>query len=38
MRHEVVTVIAGIAGFAFRTLAIMFHWGMPKFIYDKDIR
>jgi uncharacterized membrane protein YeiH len=36
--HEVVTVGAVIVGFGFRVLAIMFHWGMPKFIYDKDIR
>ncbi|HVY43567.1 MAG TPA: trimeric intracellular cation channel family protein [Hyphomicrobiaceae bacterium] len=36
--HEAVTIVAGVAGFAFRVLAIMFHWGMPKFIYDKDLR
>ena len=36
--HEAVAVVAVIAGFGFRILAIMFHWGMPKFIYDKDIR
>jgi uncharacterized membrane protein YeiH len=35
---ELVAVIAVVVGFTFRVLAIMFHWGMPKFIYDKDIR
>lgn len=38
LSHEVVTLAAVIVGFGFRVLAIMFHWGMPKFIYDKDLR
>ena len=36
--HPVVTIAALLVGFAFRVLAIMFHWSMPKFLYDKDIR
>jgi uncharacterized membrane protein YeiH len=38
LAHELVTVVAVVVGFGFRVLAIMFKWGMPKFIYDKDIR
>ena len=36
--HELVTIVAAVVGFGFRVLAIMFHLGMPKFIYDKDLR
>ena len=36
--HEVVTVVAGVIGFTVRVLAIVFKLGMPKFIYDKDLR
>jgi uncharacterized membrane protein YeiH len=36
--HEFVTILAIIVGFSLRTLAIMFNWGMPKFIYDKELR
>jgi uncharacterized membrane protein YeiH len=36
--HALVTLTAVIVGFGFRVLAIMFHWDMPKFIYDKDLR
>ena len=36
--HELVSIVAILIGFTLRTLAIMFHWGMPKFIYDKDLR
>ena len=36
--HEFVTILAIIVGFSLRTFAIMFNWGMPKFIYDKELR
>lgn len=36
--HEFITILAVIVGFSLRILAIMFNWGMPKFIYDKDVR
>jgi uncharacterized membrane protein YeiH len=36
--HELVTIVAVLVGFSLRVFAIMFHWGMPKFIYDKDLR
>lgn len=36
--QELVTVVAIFVGFSLRAFAIMFHWGMPKFIYDKDLR
>lgn len=35
---EFVTILAMIVGFSLRTLAIMFNWSMPKFIYDKELR
>ena len=38
VQHEVVTVAAIVIGFGLRVLAIVFHWSMPKFIYDKDLR
>jgi len=38
LQHELVTIVAGVVGFGFRVLAIMFRGGMPKFIYDKDLR
>ena len=36
--HEIVTVVAVVAGFTLRVVAIVFKLGMPKFIYDKDLR
>lgn len=36
--HEVVTIVAVVVGFSLRVAAIVFKWGMPKFIYDKDLR
>ncbi|RYE07836.1 MAG: trimeric intracellular cation channel family protein [Hyphomicrobiales bacterium] len=36
--HEFITILAMVVGFSLRVLAIMFNWGMPKFIYDKDLR
>jgi uncharacterized membrane protein YeiH len=36
--HELVTVVAAVAGFSLRVLAIVFKLEMPKFIYDKDLR
>jgi uncharacterized membrane protein YeiH len=36
--HEFVTILAIVVGFSLRTLAIMFNWSMPKFIYDKELR
>ena len=36
--HDVVTVLAIVIGFSLRVLAIRFNWGMPKFIYDKELR
>ncbi len=38
LQHELVTIAAVVVGFGFRVLAIVFHLGMPKFIYDKDLR
>ncbi|MEP7239603.1 MAG: trimeric intracellular cation channel family protein [Devosia sp.] len=38
LAHDVVTLVAMVVGFGLRVLAIMFRWGMPKFIYDKDLR
>ena len=38
MVHEVVTIATIVIGFSLRVLAIRFNWGMPKFIYDKDLR
>ena len=35
---EFITILAMIVGFSLRIFAIMFNWGMPKFIYDKDLR
>ncbi len=36
--HELVTIVALLVGFSLRCFAIMFKWGMPKFVYDKDLR
>jgi uncharacterized membrane protein YeiH len=36
--HEFVTILAIVVGFSLRIFAIMFNWGMPKFIYDKELR
>jgi len=38
MVHDVVTIASIVIGFALRVLAIRYNWGMPKFIYDKDLR
>lgn len=38
MVHDVVTIVTIVIGFTLRVLAIRFNWGMPKFIYDKDLR
>ena len=38
MVHDVVTIATIVIGFSLRVLAIRFNWGMPKFIYDKDLR
>ena len=38
MVHDVLTIVTIIIGFTLRVLAIRFNWGMPKFIYDKDVR
>jgi uncharacterized membrane protein YeiH len=35
---EFVTILAIVVGFSLRTLAIMFNWSMPKFVYDKELR
>lgn len=35
---DVVTIAAIAIGFTLRILAIVFHWGMPKFVYDKELR
>ncbi|MEO6395526.1 MAG: trimeric intracellular cation channel family protein [Devosia sp.] len=36
--HEFITVAAIVVGFALRGFAILFKWGMPKFVYDKNLR
>jgi uncharacterized membrane protein YeiH len=38
LAHELVTIVAIVVGFSLRAFAIMFNWGMPKFIYNKDLR
>jgi uncharacterized membrane protein YeiH len=35
---EVVILAALAVGFPLRVLAILKHWEMPKFVYDKDLR
>jgi uncharacterized membrane protein YeiH len=35
---EIVTIVAIVVGFSLRSLAIMFKWAMPKFVYGKDLR
>lgn len=35
---EVVILAALAVGFPMRVLAILKHWEMPKFVYDKDLR
>jgi uncharacterized membrane protein YeiH len=35
---DVVIVVAIVLGFLLRVLAIVRKWGMPKFVYDKDLR
>lgn len=36
VNHGLSTVIVFVIGLTFRLLAIMLHWEMPKFIYDRD--
>jgi uncharacterized membrane protein YeiH len=36
--HEFVTLLAIVVGFALRAVAIMLNLGMPKFVYDKELR
>jgi uncharacterized membrane protein YeiH len=38
VEHTLLTVIALLVGLALRSLAILFKLGMPKFVYDKDLR
>jgi len=38
LNAEVVSVGAASFGFAFRVAALIWHWNMPKFIYDKHLR
>jgi uncharacterized membrane protein YeiH len=35
---DAMIVVAFLVGFPLRMLAIVFHVGMPKFVYDKDLR
>ena len=35
---EVVILVALAVGFPLRVFAILKHWEMPKFVYDKDLR
>jgi uncharacterized membrane protein YeiH len=35
--HQIVIIAAVLIGFALRILAIVYKWGMPKFVYDKDV-
>ena len=37
-RRDLAVVIALLVGFPLRMLAIVYKIGMPKFIYDKDMR
>lgn len=36
VNHGLSTVIVFVIGLTFRLLAILLHWEMPKFIYDRD--
>ncbi len=38
LAHDVVTIAAVAIGFTLRALAILFNWGMPKFVYDEQVR
>ncbi|MDF2798699.1 MAG: trimeric intracellular cation channel family protein [Devosia sp.] len=38
LNAELVSVGAASFGFAFRVAALIWHWNMPKFIYDKHLR
>ncbi|WP_172123930.1 trimeric intracellular cation channel family protein [Devosia sp. 919] len=38
LNAELVSVAAASFGFAFRVAALIWHWNMPKFVYDKDLR
>ena len=33
-----VILVALAVGFPLRVLSIAFKWGMPKFVYDKELR
>jgi hypothetical protein len=33
-----VIAVAILVGFPLRVAAIVFRWGMPKFVYDRDLR
>ena len=35
---DLMVILAMAIGFPFRMAAIVFHWEMPKFVYDKDLR
>lgn len=38
LQHDVAVLGALAIGFPLRVLAILFKWGMPRFVYDKDMR
>jgi uncharacterized membrane protein YeiH len=38
MPGDLMAAISIVLGFTFRTLALVFKWEMPKFVYDPDMR
>ena len=35
---DLMVIVAILLGFALRVLALVFHWEMPKFVYDREMR
>jgi uncharacterized membrane protein YeiH len=35
---DLMVIVAIVLGFALRVLALVFHWEMPKFVYDREMR
>lgn len=38
LHADLMIAVAILVGFPLRVAAIVFHWGMPKFVYDRDLR
>jgi uncharacterized membrane protein YeiH len=35
---DLMVIVAIVLGFGLRVLALVFHWEMPKFVYDREMR